>query len=103
MRKRKEEMAGGVILWGIPAGGKCQYRILPGNGSGEERKILASLPVGRQMDLNNSTFFPSAIPYHHPLSVTELESILIPDSRNLTLFHIQVLSHGLMGEGVQKL
>lgn len=49
-----------------------QYRILPGNGSGVEKKTLASLPLDRQMDLYNSTFSPSAIPYHQPLLATEL-------------------------------
>lgn len=84
MRKKKEEEVekeggGGIILWDIADGGVCQYRIIPGSGNGVRRKILASLPVGRQMDLYNSTFFPSAIPYHQPLLVTDLESILIPD------------------------
>lgn len=76
--REEKEGEGEVVLWGIAAGGVCQYRILPGSGNGVEWKILASLPVGRQMDLYNCTFFPSAIPYHQPLLVTGLESILTP-------------------------
>lgn len=60
-------------MWGIAAGRACQYRILPGNGNGVERKILACWTFAIP------PFFPSATPYHQPLLVTDLERIPIPD------------------------
>lgn len=64
---------------GIAARGVCECKILPGNGNGVERRSLASLSVGRQMDLCHSTFSPPPVPYHQPFTVTDLESILISE------------------------